>query len=287
MLSIIVINYKTFEYTKRCIDSIIVHTKKTPYEIILIDNFSDDGSAEKLSKLFPTITHIHNKENQGFAKGNNTGIAASKGEYILLLNSDTELTEDSISYCLNNIKNNPKNIVSCKLIHPNNQIQHQCSKFPSISLNLIEFFRIHKTWKKNKVGKTLLSSYFNHMTYCEPDWIWGTFFMFKKSHLSRLTENKLNDDFFMYGEDMKWCYDFKNIGCKIVYLPNTEIIHFIGKSSNNSTLKNKSIVKNEIQFIKITNGNLYSIIYKLVRILNLLSTFRIDNFKFAFLYLRA
>ena len=89
-LSIIIVNYKTEELTSNCIDSIIKsNTKGLNYEIILVDNASEDGSVEAIKKQFPTVTIIKNPENLGFSKANNIGIAASTGEYILLLNSDT------------------------------------------------------------------------------------------------------------------------------------------------------------------------------------------------------
>lgn len=287
MVSIIIINYKTFDYTKKCIESIIQYTKNIAFEIILVDNFSNDGSAEKLKHLYPTLTHIQNNTNLGFSKANNIGILEAKGDVILLLNSDTELFEDTISYCYDYIMNGKTNsIVSCKLIYPNNQIQYQCSTFPSIKNNIIEMFRLQKLLSKEKAAKVLYSTYFDHNSEAAPEWIWGTFFMFHKKSLEKLNHKKLDDTFFMYGEDMKWCYDFKHVGCNIVYLPNKKIIHHVGKSSTVISEKTNQIVKNELQFICLVKGRAYKLIYKFIRILNLLSSLNANNYELSKLYLK-
>lgn len=286
MLSIIIVHYKTFELTRNCIESIFKNTLDVSFEVILVDNYSNDGSLEKLFQLFPNIKYIHNSDNYGFSRANNIGISNSLGDYILLLNSDTLIIDDTISYCYNYLKINSNSIVSCKLIYPNNDIQFQCSRFPSILLNLIELFRIHKLWSKEKAGKVLLSSYFNHDEFCEPDWVWGTFFMFKKSSLESLKNKKLDERYFMYGEDIQWCYDFKKNGFDIKYLNKASVIHFVGKSSENDYIKFRYIVKNELDFVKRNKGYFYLFFYRLIKIILLITNVNRKNITLIKLYLK-
>jgi GT2 family glycosyltransferase len=273
LLSIIIINYNTYELTAKCIASVYKFTKNVEFEIVLVDNASTECDPDRFKKKFPQIKLVCNAINLGFSTGNNLGIQHSNGDMILLLNSDTELIEDSLSYCYKYAKSLNYNVaLSCKLIYPDNTIQHQCGRFPSIFLNLIELFRIHKILGSNKRGRLLLSNYFNHEEIIEPDWVWGTFFMFNKAILLKLNGEKLDDSFFMYCEDIKWCFDFKKLDVKILYLPGTKLIHHLGGSSNNEFRLN-AISKNELLFIKQTKGNLYKWIYIFVRAANLLSTF--------------
>lgn len=281
LLSVIIINYNTFELTCNCIKSIYEYTKRIPFEIILIDNSSTECAPQAFLTLFPDVKLICSKVNTGFAGGNNLGIQNSKGDIILLLNSDTELIEDSLSYCYEYINSvNYPLALTCKLIYPDHTIQHQCGRFPAILLNLVELFRIHKLLNKQKRARLLLSSYFNHEEMIEPDWIWGTFFMFNRAILSQLKEQKLDDRFFMYCEDIKWCFDLKKLNIKIVYLPDTKIVHHVGSSSG-SEVRMNNISKNELLFVRLTKGRIYQWVYTLVRSANLLSTGTIPGKKAA------
>lgn len=148
----IIINYNTFSLTCKCIESILKYTQQVSYEIILVDNGSTECDADKFLELFPQITLIKSAENVGFAKGNNLGLQYAKGKYILLLNSDIELTENSIEICLKKkIQENTKiGVVSLLLIYPDGKIQHNANKFHNLTYEIIEIFRLHKILgKKN------------------------------------------------------------------------------------------------------------------------------------------
>jgi GT2 family glycosyltransferase len=226
---------------------------------------------ELFKKDFPNITLIKNIENFGFAKGNNTGIKIAKGNTILLLNSDTVLIENSIFNCYQKLEQlgSDVGIITCKLIYPDGTIQRQCSRFPAVSTNLLELLRLHKLLPAKKQADLFLSSYFDHETDTQPDWCWGTFFMFRKDLLEMLPEQKLNEDFFMYCEDMKWCYDFRKMGKKVYYFAGTKVVHLVGKSTKNIKTKIDNIVKNELRFVGQSKGMLYKTLYRLIRILNI------------------
>ena len=234
MVSIIIINYNTFDFTCQCINSVKKNTIDLSYEIIVIDNASTECNPEKFKDLFPKINLIKNDNNEGFARGNNIGIKQAKGNYILLLNSDTLLKENSIKITFDYLENHPDAaVVSPRLTFPNGKHQSCCQRFPSIRYKLFELLRLQKLFSKRRAGRILLGSFFNHNENIEADWVWGTFFMFRKSLLELLPDNKLNDEYFMYYEDMQWCMDFKKLGYKIHYCADTEVIHLMGGSSGN------------------------------------------------------
>jgi GT2 family glycosyltransferase len=238
-LSIIIVNYNTFELTSACIQSILEKTSISSYEIILVDNASTEISPGEFLKIFPFVKLIENKINVGFAKGNNLGIAQAKGIFILLLNSDIILENDAISICLNLLKSDSRiGIVGAQLKFPDGRIQHNCQRFPAIGYKLFELLRLQKLLGQAIGGRILLGAFFNHQKKVFPDWIWGTFFMFKKEILQQLPGQKLADDFFMYGEDMLWCLSIKKLGLRIAFSPEAKVIHYMGgsKASKNELM---------------------------------------------------
>jgi GT2 family glycosyltransferase len=226
------------------------------YEIILVDNNSSEVSPIEFKKKFPEILLIENSINVGFARGNNLGIAQAKGKYILLLNSDTVLLNNAISLALNFIeKENDVGVVSVRLEYPDGTVQHNCQRFPSIKYKLFELLRLQKFFGKRIGGNVLLGSFFDHNLAVYPDWVWGTFFLFKKDSLQLFPEQKLADNFFMYVEDMQWCMEFRKQGYKIAFDPRGVVVHYMGKSGGS---KSKLIEANS----KLFMNNYYSPLHR-------------------------
>lgn len=230
-VSVIILNYNTFDLTCKCIRSIQSKTIGCSFEIIVVDNASTERDAKEFFKLFPDILLIENHTNIGFAKGNNCGLDKAVGEYVLLLNSDTALKNNAIFICLQSIKKNPGvAVIGCRLVYADGRLQHNCQRFPALRYKLFELFRMQKILPAKFADKTLLGSFFDHRSVVFPDWIWGTFFMFKRDLLTLLPQGRLADDFFMYVEDMQWCMDFKKCGYKIAFEPTAQVIHHMGQS---------------------------------------------------------
>jgi GT2 family glycosyltransferase len=234
LVSIVVINYNTFELTSQCLRSIIANTHGVPYEIILVDNGSKEREAIDFKSEFTSIHLLALKTNLGFAKGNNAGIDNSKGNYILLLNSDTILTDDSVTSLYKEMKQHENvAVASGRLTFPDGRIQSVCQRFPSIRVFLFEITRLQKLYRQPRKGKILLGSFFDHKTEIFPDWVWGTFMMIKRDAIGQLPSGKLNDEYFMYCEDTQWCMDFKNAGFRTMFTPKASVIHLVGGSSVN------------------------------------------------------
>jgi GT2 family glycosyltransferase len=230
-VSVVIINYNTFELTYDCVASVIKHTSGITYEIIVVDNASKEFDKELFKESFPQVNLIESKTNLGFAGGNNLGIKEAIGKYILLLNSDTLFTENVIKALFEYMELHPTAAASSpKLVFPDGRVQSVCQRFPSIKYSLFQFFRLQKVFRK-KSGKILLGSFFDQKSLVRPDWIWGTCFFFRKELLTKLPGKKLDDKFFMYCEDMQWCMDFRRLGYEIHYCPQVAVIHLMGGSS--------------------------------------------------------
>lgn len=263
-VSVIIINYNTFNLTSKCIKSILNYTHDLNYEIILVDNASSECNADEFLLINGNIVLIKNKTNVGFAKANNIGIEKARGEYILLLNSDTELIENSILKCYNEFQANQTiDVLTCRLISTDQSTQYNCQSFPSFIKLFIERLRIHKFFTKRFTSKYLQGFYWNYDAFGYPDWIWGTFFMFRKKYISLLVAKKLNDDFFMYTEDMQWCWDFKRLNLNIAYSPSTKVLHYMGGSNGN---KSDYMKNNYNAFLKNNYNSLHRFLLRLIEV---------------------
>ena len=233
-LSIIIINYMTYEKTVNAIESIYKYTKDVSFEILLVDNGSknqDKYLLEEYTKDTPQIIFIPSKNNLGFGKGNNLALCQAKGRYVCFLNSDTELTANSFFYGINYLKNNPAiGAITPRLIDANGLLDNGCKRgFPTVKDSLYYFLKLEKiTGNKKKYGNYKLS-YLSEHQINEVDVISGAFFLIKKTLLDEI--GSFDEDFFMYGEDIDLCYRIKEAGYKILYNPNLgDVIHYKGSS---------------------------------------------------------
>ncbi len=252
-LSIIIVNYNTFNLTCNCIQSIYDKLIGLNFEIILVDNASTECDANLFKQKFPLLNLIISSTNTGFAGGNNLGVAVTKGDYILLLNSDTELINNAPKICYDYIIQYPKvGMVTSQLIYPNGKLQYNCRKFRTIGWELLEMFPFYKLLPKEKGEALMLHHYFNHNRIMRCDWVWGAFMLFPKIIIAQLPEKKLSTDFFMYCEDTLWCLDLYNLGYEVYFLPDAKVMHIHkGSSSKEKWLDiSKTTVRNHSQLMK-------------------------------------
>lgn len=290
-VSVIIINYNTFKLTTDCIRSVLEKTQGLNYEIVLVDNASVETDPDVFKNLFPSITLIKSRTNLGFAGGNNLGIAHSSGEYVLLLNSDTELVNNAIYLAWQRIKADPTiGALSSKLLYPDGRMQYVASRFMTLEHELKEIFRLNKFKSAEEKAEIYLADSFNHLEEKFVDWVWGTFFLFPRTLLARfrevlpdITAPKLPDHFFMYVEDMQWCYYIKKLGYRILYYPDAEVIHHIGGSKNKKPHPDpfnglRKLLPNQYKFMTMAYGKWYARSFFYARAL-LLYTLRTEKAK--------
>ena len=267
--SIIITNYNTFDLTSNCIRSVIEHTHTADHEIILVDNASTECDASNFLKEFPSIKLIRSERNGGFAFGNNLGIEKATGNYLLLLNSDTILQEDSISKSVEYMQQHAETaVLGCRMTYPNGKIQYSARRFRSISWELLDLFRfIPWLMPYKKRAKRMLGKYFRHDENMGSDWVNGAFFLFSRKVLNSLPGKKLDDRFFMYGEDQLWCEQIKRLGYKILFYSETTIIHINSGSTDKAKLSmlRKTMMKHELEIMRRRKGKgMYYFIFKII-----------------------
>lgn len=231
-LSIIIVNYQTYECTKNVINSILKYNYSFSYEIIVTDNASGDDSLEKLEKDFPSINFIASNFNKGFAYGNNIAIKQASGRYILLLNSDTLVYKDSLSRIFNLMEScSDIGACGCRLLLKDGTLDKACRRsFPNPKNAFYRLFHIPTKSSENNYNLDL-----NDYGVYEIDCLSGAFMFIRKEALDEV--GLLDETFFMYGEDIDLCYRIKEKGWKIYYYGKSTVTHFKGSSSKKKKAK--------------------------------------------------
>lgn len=237
-LSVIIVNYNTKKLLKQTIESVMNTVGQAiKYEIIVSDNGSKDGSCEMVKKSFPQVKLIENNANLGFSKANNTAINESKGRYILLLNSDTVVKEKCLEKCIEYMDNHGEiGALGCKVVLTDGTLDHACKRgYPTPEASLYYLLKLHKFFSNSKKFGAYTLDYLPDDQINEVDSLVGAFMMVRRESIDKV--GLLDEDFFMYGEDIDWCYRIKEAGYKIVYYPEAEILHYKGASSKKKKLK--------------------------------------------------
>lgn len=228
-LSIIIVSYNTLQFVDACLSSIVRQAFRHNLEIIVVDNCSSDGSVGHIRQKFPQITLIENPANMGFAAANNMGIRQAKGEYILLLNSDTELIDNGLDTLIDVMGNRPDvAVVACRLLNTDGTTQTSLRRFPHLlSAYMDALFIPSLAVHIRALGKmTLLDADLG--TEHDVQQPSGAFLMIRASVIEQI--GVLDEHFFMYYEDVDYCKRVIDAGYRIVYYPAVAVTHHAGKT---------------------------------------------------------
>ncbi len=228
-LSIVILNWNVRDLLKRCVASL--QSDRYALEIIVVDNASVDGSMAMVREAYPHVTLIANAENRGFTGGNNQGIAASHGRHVMVLNPDTEVLGDALERLVLYLDEHPAvGAIGPQLLNPDHSVQSSRRRFPTRTVAYFE-----STWLQGIAPKRILTHYYmddvppDHTH--EVDWLNGACTVFRRDVIDRVGVYDAQN-FFMYSEELDLCRRVKEAGWKIVYLPEAQVIHYVGKSSD-------------------------------------------------------
>ena len=233
-LSIVIVHWNGIELLRNCLTSISEHVLPTleDCEVIVVFNGSTDGSQEMCQQQFPWVRQIPNNANFGFSAGNNQGIRASRGEYILLLNNDTIVLPDTIQKLVSYLDMHPDvGIVGPKLLNPDGSLQRSCSHFPSLWRLLGNALFLHKLFPRTRVFGGSGMTYWDYSDTRHVDWLMGACMLVRKRVFD---EVGLLDVSSKVAGDYEFCWRVWKAGWKVVFVHDAEIIHIGGKSSINA-----------------------------------------------------
>lgn len=235
-LSVIIVNYNVKYFLEQCLLSVRKAVQKIDAEVYVVDNNSVDGSCEMIKERFPEVKLIANKENTGFSVANNQAIKLSDGEYVLLLNPDTLVEEDTFEKCLTFMDANPDaGGLGVKMMDGKGRFLPESKRgLPTPEVAFYKIFGLSALFPKSKrFGKYHLGFLNNDETH-EIDVLSGAFMLMRKKVLDKV--GLLDESFFMYGEDIDLSWRIKQGGYKNYYFPKTRIIHYKGESTKKGSL---------------------------------------------------
>ena len=239
-VSIIIVNYKSWKHLRNCLGSLSFQKDQFTFEIIVVDNCSNDDQFDRFKEEFLHVNFILNSGNNGFANGCNVGASEAKGKYLLFLNPDTIANSKAILQMWRFAKGNPViGIVSCEQKKKNGGYEKSIRVFPSLPTLFGLTRAIYKVFNKNQFDIEEKILY--------PDWVSGSVVMISDEWLNQI--NGWNEDYWMYFEDVDLCKRVNIANGKIALLKNEEIIHNHGGASR-INMKTSSLTKTEVQISK-------------------------------------
>lgn len=235
-LSIIIVNYNVEYFLEQCLHSVRTALKNLEAEVFVVDNNSVDGSVEMVRKKFPDVKLIANKENLGFSKANNQAIRLSTGKYVLLLNPDTIVETDTFTKCVSFMdSHSDAGGLGIKMLDGKGNFLPESKRgLPTPTVAFYKIFGLSALFPKSKrFGKYHLGFLDKEQTN-EVEILSGAFMLMRKDALDKV--GLLDEDFFMYGEDIDLSYRIIKGGWKNYYFPEARIIHYKGESTKKSSV---------------------------------------------------
>lgn len=239
LLSIIIVSFNTKEVTKNCLVSLSKAKGELPFEVIVSDNGSVDGTVELIKNDFKWVKLIENKANLGFSKANNVARKLALGEFILFLNSDTLINKTALSETLKYLEDHSDVAsVTCKIVLPDGKPDPDTRRsFPTPLVALTHFTGLDRVFPKSSLLSKYWYGYIDENEEHEVDVIQGAFHLSRKSVLDEV--GWFDEDYFLDGEDIDLCWKIKHKGHKIVYFPKVSIVHIkkASKKKSKSSLR--------------------------------------------------
>lgn len=249
-ISVILVNYRNVGLTTKCIRSLAAGKSQIDYEIIVVDNHSEDGSVEILKKHFPNLAIIDSGRNGGFAFGNNAGVRAAHGKYLLLLNNDTEVKEGMLDALYQFAEKNPDvGILGCQALDRNGMelpIVHKYENLKRIWLQSYVKPVLEKAGIQRKLVKMTEHKNDSKKEFTQAEWIAGAAMFIKRELYYEI--GGLDENYFMYMEDEDLCRRVNSEGYKVGMIPCVGYVHYCGGSTIQSYFLTKEYIKSRLLF---------------------------------------
>ncbi len=236
-ISIVIVNYKVKEYIANLLNSLKKAQADFNLEIFVVDNDSQDNSVDYLRARYEDVIYIENKENVGFGVANNQAIMQARGEFTLIINPDTLVSEDTLEIMVNHMRHNLKCGASgCKILNPDGTFAPESKRtIPTINTAINKVLGLNTLFPKSKVFGSYYLGWLDENERSHIEVLSGCFMFWRTELLKSL--NGFDERFFMYGEDIDLCYRIQSTDYYIEYVPTTSIIHYKGESTRKGDLK--------------------------------------------------
>lgn len=268
-LSIIIVNWNVKDLLAKNLHSIFKLTEGLEFEVIVVDNASKDGSVAMVAAEFPKVNLIASNENLGFAKGNNLALEQAIGKYVLFMNPDMELEENSFKILFDWLETNPKiDVATCQLVYPGGSRQNNIKNNPGLCDQILILLKLHHLIQP-KCLKRYLAKDFDYTKEQEVKQIMGAFILVKNEVIRNLSG--WDEDYFLWWEDLDLCKRAQAKGYQIWYTPQTKVIHYEAKSFEQevSLVKQKRFNKGMALYFLKHKGLFSCLVVKLLSYISL------------------
>lgn len=260
-LSIIIVNWNSTAFLLKCLESIYAHSAGAELEIIVVDNASPDRDIWMIRERYEDVVVIESPVNLGFARANNLGFLASRGEYVVFLNPDTLLINPAFDLMLRQVRLLPTvGAVGCKLLNEDQSVQTSAIQtFPTILNQLLDLDFVRNRFPGCPLWN--IAPLFDASTEpCPVEVISGACILFRRDAFAQI--GQFSEEYFMYAEDLDLCYKAAKAGFTNYYIPQGRIIHYGGKSS----VRRKAVVmkwNSILQYVAKHRGNSYQLVFRM------------------------
>ena len=278
VLSIVIVSWNVSDLLNACLASIYEHKGELDIEVIVVDSASADDSVYMVESTFPQVKLLAQKENVGFPRGNNIGMAEATGRYLMLLNPDTVVVGDALQQLVRFLDEHPDvGVVGPQLRFGDGTIQSSRRRFPSVWTGFFE-----STWLQPYAPKPLLEHFYveDKADYelCEVDWVMGAALVTRREIVDQI--GGMDPEYFMYSEELDWCRRIKAAGWRVFYLPAAQIIHYQGKSSEQaSTARHINFNRAKLRYFRRYHGSAAAAFLRLTLLLNFAVQLLLEGFK--------
>ncbi|MCP3903382.1 MAG: glycosyltransferase family 2 protein [Planctomycetes bacterium] len=237
-LTIVIVSWNTCPLLRSCLRSVYERLGPLAAEVIVVDNASDDGSAEMVEREFPGVHLIANRDNRGFAAANNQALPIARGRYVLLLNPDTVVLDDVLKQTVRYADaHRDVAVVGCRVMRSDTEIQRTCFRFPSVLNTLLDGLGLTALCPGSSIAGRSAYGGWARDTERDVDVVSGMYMLVRREAIDAV--GLLDEDFFVYGEETDWCRRFRNAGWRAVFIPAGRILHVDGgrQSTNQVSIR--------------------------------------------------
>jgi GT2 family glycosyltransferase len=231
LISVIIVGWNARELLAQALSSLFEQTDQPSYEVIVVDNGSTDGSSDMIRNQWSQVKLISLTDNVGFAAGNNIGIEHATGEYILLLNSDTIVLPTTLRGLAAVLQgDNRIGCVGARHLNGDGSLQRSTNEFPTLLNDVLELTEFSRLTIVQRFLRRRFPWWGDHLHECDTGWVNGACMMVRKSVIDQI--GGLDESFFIYAEEVEWCYRMRRMGWRVVFSPKAEVIHLSGHAFN-------------------------------------------------------
>jgi GT2 family glycosyltransferase len=229
-LSTVIVHYRALDTLPGCLAALEAAAASLAHETVVVDNDAEAGLVERLARDFPEVRVLVNPINLGFSRGVNQGIAATSGEFILVLNPDCVLDPESIGILIRYARAHPRaGIVGPQLRNRDGSLEFSARAFPSASAFLFNRYSLlTRLFPKNRFSRRYLLTDWDHASVRDVDWLSGACLLVRREAITAV--GPMDEGFFMFNEDVDWCRRMKNGGWTVSYVPEAQAVHDVGAS---------------------------------------------------------